>query len=112
MSQRDLNTTRQLGGAIGLAATAAVAAAVHPHSAGHHALVYALTSGYDRALGVCAGVLVVGALLALFFPAQPREPQAPVPPADPSWALKDRGEAQMALGPQPALELVPARDAG
>jgi len=68
-----LNTTRQMGGAIGLAATAAVAATVHPHSSTHFAVAAASTSGYDRALAVCAGVLVAGALVALFFPAQPKK---------------------------------------
>jgi EmrB/QacA subfamily drug resistance transporter len=72
-----LNTTRQLGGAIGLAATAAVAAAVHPRSSGHYAVASALTSGYDRALGACAGVLVAGALVALLFPAHPKKTPAP-----------------------------------
>ena len=71
-----LNTTRQMGGAIGLAATAAVAAAVHPGSAARFAVASALTSGYDHALGVCVGVLVTGALAALFFPARPKK--APV----------------------------------
>lgn len=71
-----LNTTCQMGGAIGLAATAAVAAAVHPGSAARVAVAPALTSGYDHALGACVGVLVARALAALFVPARPK--RAPV----------------------------------
>lgn len=65
-----LNTTRQMGGAIGLAATAAVATAVHPRSATHYALASALTTGYDHALDVCAGALVAGMVVALLLPAR------------------------------------------
>ncbi len=65
-----LNTTRQVGGAIGLAATATAAAAVHAHSAAHHVVAAALTSGYDRAFGVSAVALLAGALIALLLPAR------------------------------------------
>lgn len=63
-----LNTSRQAGGAIGLAVTATVAAAVHAQSATPHAVASALTMGYDRAFGICAAVLVAGALAALLLP--------------------------------------------
>jgi EmrB/QacA subfamily drug resistance transporter len=63
-----LNTTRQVGGAIGLAAAATVAAAVHAQSAAPHAVASALTTGYDRAFGIGAAVLVAGALVALLLP--------------------------------------------
>jgi EmrB/QacA subfamily drug resistance transporter len=66
-----LNTTRQVGGAVGLAVTAAVAAAVHVHSAAPGVVAAALTTGYDRAFGVGAAVLIVGALVALMIPAKP-----------------------------------------
>jgi EmrB/QacA subfamily drug resistance transporter len=63
-----VNTTRQLGGAIGLAVTATVAAAVRAQSAAPHAVASAVTTGYDRAFGVGAAVLVAGALVALLLP--------------------------------------------
>ncbi len=66
-----LNTTRQVGGAVGLAVTAAVAAAVHAHSAAPYAAATALTTGYDRAFGVGAAVLVAGVLVALMVPPKP-----------------------------------------
>ncbi len=63
-----LSTTRQVGGAIGLAVAATVAAAVHAQSASPHAVAFAVTTGYDRAFGICAAVLVGGALAALLLP--------------------------------------------
>jgi EmrB/QacA subfamily drug resistance transporter len=63
-----LNTTRQVGGAIGLAATATLAAAVHPHSAAPHVVAAALATGYDRAFAISAAVLAAGALAALLLP--------------------------------------------
>jgi EmrB/QacA subfamily drug resistance transporter len=65
-----VNTTRQVGGAIGLAVAATVAASVHAQSAAPHAVAAALTTGYDRAFGLGAAVLVAGALLALLLPVQ------------------------------------------
>jgi EmrB/QacA subfamily drug resistance transporter len=66
-----INTTRQVGGAIGLAALATVASSASAHPGpGRHALEVALTNGYDRAFLVSGGVLVVGALLALLLPGQ------------------------------------------
>jgi EmrB/QacA subfamily drug resistance transporter len=63
-----LATTRQVGGAIGLAATATAAAAVHAHAPGRHALAAALTHGYDRAFAISAATLVVGTVVALLLP--------------------------------------------
>ncbi len=55
-----LNTARQVGGAVGLAAMATVAAgAASP------------TVGYDRAFWICAAALAVGAALALLLPGRP-----------------------------------------
>jgi hypothetical protein len=74
-----LNTTRQLGGAIGLAATATVAAAVHAHSTAPDAVAAALTTGYDRAFAISAAVLAAGALAALLLPGQLGMAQRPAP---------------------------------
>jgi EmrB/QacA subfamily drug resistance transporter len=78
-----INTTRQVGGAVGLAVMATVAASASAHHGpGSHALDVALTTGYDRAFAICAGVMVVGAGLALLLPARapvaPRAQDAPV----------------------------------
>ena len=79
-----LNTTRQVGGAIGLAATAAAAAAVHAHSTAHYAVASALTTGYDRAFGIGAAVLAAGALVALVVPAKLGSAQASITVKEPS----------------------------
>jgi hypothetical protein len=65
-----INTTRQIGGAVGLAvmATFAASAATHDLHRGVK-LVAALTAGYDRAFAIGAGALLVGAVLALALPA-------------------------------------------
>ena len=63
-----LNTSRQVGGAVGLAAMATIAARpAHQHRPAV-ALSVGLTSGYDRAFAVSAAILVVGAALALLLP--------------------------------------------
>jgi EmrB/QacA subfamily drug resistance transporter len=78
-----INTTRQVGGAVGLAVMATVASgavtasiahrvatATAPHrAAADRALAAALTTGYDRAFLIAAVALLAGAGLALFLPA-------------------------------------------
>jgi EmrB/QacA subfamily drug resistance transporter len=64
-----INTTRQVGGAIGLAVMGTVAANTARHHNGTaRSLASALTSGYDRAFLIGAGALVIGAVLALWLP--------------------------------------------
>jgi EmrB/QacA subfamily drug resistance transporter len=77
-----VNTTRQVGGAIGLAVTATVAAAVHAQSSAPHAVASALTTGYDRAFGLGAAVLVAGALVSLLLPGRLGIAERPVPAGD------------------------------
>lgn len=75
-----INTTRQIGGAVGLAAMATVAAhlAAHP-AAGAGGVPRALADGYDAAFVISAFVLVVGAGIALLLPPLVnRAPAAPV----------------------------------
>jgi EmrB/QacA subfamily drug resistance transporter len=64
-----INTTRQVGGALGLAVMATVASSIAAgHEAGHHSVDSALTSG-DQAAFVIAGCgLIIGALLASLLP--------------------------------------------
>jgi EmrB/QacA subfamily drug resistance transporter len=64
-----INTSRQIGGAIGLAATSAVAAAstsnyLHSHSALTASSAVALDHGYQTALYALMGLLIVGAAVA------------------------------------------------
>lgn len=64
-----INTTRQLGGALGLAAMATVASSIiASHEVGHHATATALTSGYRAAFLIAGCGLIVGALLAALLP--------------------------------------------
>jgi EmrB/QacA subfamily drug resistance transporter len=68
-----LNTSRQIGGAIGLAALATIAAnRVSSASAAGAALPHALTLGYDRAHLVNAGIALVAVLVALTLPGRVR----------------------------------------
>ncbi|MFD6109712.1 MFS transporter [Streptomyces yangpuensis] len=60
-----VNTTRQVGGAIGLAALATLAGSVTAHTAGHQPPLEALTAGYRTAFAVSAAILAVSALLAV-----------------------------------------------
>ncbi len=69
-----LNTSRQIGGAIGLAALATIAAnrASSARRATAPPLPHALTLGYDRAHLVNAGIAVVAVLVALTLPRRVR----------------------------------------
>jgi EmrB/QacA subfamily drug resistance transporter len=90
-----LNTTRQIGGAVVLAAMATAAAAMHSDSTAHHAVAAVLTSGYDRAFTIGAGILVAGSLAALILPPQPDTARTSGP----------------ALGPGPTVATSTAPDA-
>ena len=59
-----LNTTRQVGGAVGLAVMATIAAGASTP-----------TAGYDRAFWISAATLVIGATLALALPGKPKPEQ-------------------------------------
>ncbi|HZO96118.1 MAG TPA: DHA2 family efflux MFS transporter permease subunit [Gaiellaceae bacterium] len=78
-----VNTSRQIGGAIGLAAASAIAATSTSHFVDAHPAVaassaVALDHGFRTALDVLTGLLVAGALLAatLVRPRTPRPEQA------------------------------------
>ncbi|MFF3675282.1 MFS transporter [Streptomyces sp. NPDC002120] len=62
-----VNTTRQVGGAIGLAALATLAGSVTAHAATGQPHLEALTAGYRTAFAVSAAVLAATAVLALFL---------------------------------------------
>ena len=62
-----VNTSRQIGGAIGLAAASAIAAASTSHYANAHAQAagpVSLDHGFQTALYVLAGLLIAGALIS------------------------------------------------
>jgi EmrB/QacA subfamily drug resistance transporter len=69
-----LNTTRQVGGAVGLAAMATIATSVTRHHAVHGALTpSSFTAGYDVAFAIAGSALLVAALLAItLLPGQPK----------------------------------------
>ncbi|MBL1098441.1 MFS transporter [Streptomyces coffeae] len=62
-----VNTTRQVGGAIGLAALATLAGSVTTHAEVDQPHLEALTAGYRVAFTVSAAVLAATALLAMFL---------------------------------------------
>ncbi|WP_432012121.1 MFS transporter [Streptomyces cucumeris] len=81
-----VNTTRQVGGAIGLAALATLAGSVTADAAARQPHLEALTAGYRAAFTLSAAVLAVTALLALVLTRRtgPRtETTAPHPTAEP-----------------------------
>jgi EmrB/QacA subfamily drug resistance transporter len=74
-----INTTRQVGGSLGLAALLTIAASRMNATAASGPLV-AQTDGYTRAFAVSSVLLVVAALVALLvLPNRTRRPREPVP---------------------------------
>ncbi|MFI1645629.1 MFS transporter [Streptomyces avidinii] len=62
-----VNTTRQVGGAIGLAVLATLAGTTTAHATAHRPHLEALTAGYRAAFGVSSAVLAATAVLALLL---------------------------------------------
>lgn len=63
-----LNTSRHIGGAIGLAVLTTVVATVTSHAFHHSTRLGAVVHGYRVAFLVCAGVMLVAALASLALP--------------------------------------------
>jgi hypothetical protein len=80
-----VNTARMVGGALGLAVLATVAAAKTADAGGAAAGADALVTGFHAAYLVAAGTMVAAAALAWLLPA-PHRATAPggVPAADPA----------------------------
>ncbi|MFI5982413.1 MFS transporter [Streptomyces sp. NPDC051555] len=62
-----VNTTRQVGGVLGLAALATVAGSVTAHASTRQTQLEALAAGYRAAFGVCATILAATAIVALIL---------------------------------------------
>jgi EmrB/QacA subfamily drug resistance transporter len=75
-----INTTRQVGGALGLAIMATVASSVTAHhELRHRSVDAALTSGYTTAFALAGCGAIIGALLAMLLP----KLKAPTPVPEP-----------------------------
>ncbi|MFD0275341.1 MFS transporter [Kitasatospora sp. NPDC127111] len=75
-----VNTTRQVGGAIGLAVLTTLAGSVTTRAAAHQAPLEALTAGYRTAFAVSAAVLTATAGLALLLTRRTRPKGAAASP--------------------------------
>ncbi|MGW5354323.1 MFS transporter [Streptomyces sp. NPDC004031] len=77
-----LNTSRQIGGALGLAVLVTVSSSVTSHAGGSHA--HALVQGYRVAFLVISGCMLLAAIAALALPgaAAPAEKNAAEEPLD------------------------------
>ena len=86
-----VNTSQQMGGAVGLATLAAIAAAYTANLSGPQTTVAALNSGYHAAFLVGAGCVILGILIAsvLLRPPTDIEPEYAAELQD--WRSKDNG---------------------
>ncbi|MFF2510003.1 MFS transporter [Streptomyces sp. NPDC058086] len=74
-----VNTSRQVGGAIGLAVLATLAGTTTAHAAAHQPHLEALTAGYRTAFGISAAVLAATAVLAALLTRRGRTPDGESP---------------------------------
>ena len=82
-----INTSRQIGGAIGIAAVSAIAASSTSHYVQAHSALAAtsgaaLDHGFQTALYALTGLLLVGALIAITLVRSARAPSTQASPAD------------------------------
>ena len=99
-----VNTSRQVGGSLGLAALATIATQRTSDLAGAGGIdASALTAGYQRAFVVGAGFAFLGALIALVGP-RPRPPPAA---AGPAAVCAGRPSTRSRPGPRASLALAP-----
>jgi EmrB/QacA subfamily drug resistance transporter len=92
-----INTTRQVGGALGLAVMATIATTIATnHLASTHHVASALTAGYRAAFAIAGGGLVIGALLALALP-KLSAATASQPVVALEEVLEEAGEPQVAF---------------
>ena len=92
-----INTTRQVGGALGLAVMATIATTIATnHLASTHHVASALTAGYRAAFAIAGGGLVIGTLLALALP-KLSAATASQPVVALEEVLEEAGEPQVAF---------------
>jgi EmrB/QacA subfamily drug resistance transporter len=89
-----INTSRQIGGAIGLAGASTIAASATSRYVDAHAVVtaaspVALDHGFQTALYALTGALLVGVLIVITFVRPPRRAEEDAPTADDAVALRD-----------------------
>ncbi|MFF5809249.1 MFS transporter [Streptomyces sp. NPDC012746] len=96
-----VNTTRQVGGAIGLAALATLAGSVTAHAAARQPPLEALTAGYRTAFLVSAAVLAATAVLALLLTrrnnARPSSATAALPDPPPTHLTQTGSKAMVTI---------------
>jgi hypothetical protein len=83
-----INTSRQIGGAVGLAAVSTIAITASSGAAGDGA---SLTHGFQVSFAVLAVLAVAGAVLVAAFiePRRPRDADVPVLHEEPTIALEE-----------------------
>ncbi|MFI8459906.1 MFS transporter [Kitasatospora sp. NPDC085464] len=105
-----VNTTRQVGGAIGLAVLTTLAGSVTAHAAAHQPHREALAAGFRTAFALSAGVLAVTALLAVLLvrrtggraaTAGPPVPEPPAPGHEPGYQPEPEHEGGRARAELP-----------
>lgn len=96
-----VNTTRQVGGAIGLAALATLAGSVTAHASVHQPHLEALTAYYRTAFTVSASVLAATALLALLL-ARRADPRTTTTTTTTSTSTSTRTTTRRTSDPQPS----------
>jgi EmrB/QacA subfamily drug resistance transporter len=89
-----INTSRQIGGAIGIAAISAVAASSTSHYVRAHSAItatsgVALDHGFQTALYALTGLLLVGALIAVTFVRSAAGPRTQAVPVDGEFVALD-----------------------
>jgi EmrB/QacA subfamily drug resistance transporter len=101
-----LNTSRQVGGSIGLAALAAVATSRTHQAAATMSTAQALTAGFTRAFAVAAILAIAACAAASFIPGRPRRssPEATDLDSSAATSLSDDGSA---TPPAPTVDLAP-----
>jgi predicted MFS family arabinose efflux permease len=99
-----INTTRQIGGSLGLAVLLTIAASRTHAVVGASGLRVAETAGYSRAFEISALLLVAAAVIALtVLPARVRSAAMPAPERSPAEAAPAAGARADAAVAEPAM---------
>ena len=98
-----VNTSRQMGGALGLAILTSLAVLYSDHlrTADYRAPILALNDGFRLAFLLAAGLAAAGAVVAFRFIPRGQAPAPQMPPAPQDTAEIDPAQARAALRPLP-----------